>query len=155
MTQSPLFAAFLTPHRALDLVAIKKVIAFFAALAAIPGLIFFAMGAWPIVGFLGLDVLVLYWALTASLKSADAFEEITLWRDELDVRSVSEKGAETLVRFNPFFVRFAAIRDRENRVTALKLSTRERDIEIGRFLTPEDKASFATDFSAALHKAKA
>lgn len=139
----------------MDMAAIKKVIALFAALAAVPGLIFYSMGAWPIVGFLGFDILVLYWALSASLKSGKAYEEITLWPDALDIRAVSANGTEHIERFNPFFVRFAVLRDNEGRVTALRLMTREREIELGHFLTPDDKASFADRFGTALHRARA
>ena len=121
---------------------------------SMPGLVFCDMGAWPIVGFLGRDVLLLYWALSHSRKSGDAFEEVRLWPHALDIRRVSAAGVETSMRFNPFFVRFNAIRDREKQVTALQLVSRERVVEIGRFLTPDDKARFAKAFSAALYRAK-
>lgn len=155
MTQSPLFAALLTPHRSLSPKGIKLTIAIFAGLAAIPGLAFFSMGAWPVVGLMGIDVLILYWALTASLKDKDAFEEITLWPDALDIRHVTKTGRETALSFNPFFVRFSVVRDNEDRVTALKILTREGEFEVGKFLTPDDKASFAAVFAPALHRAKA
>ena len=59
MTQSPLFAALLTPHRSLSPKGIRWVIAFTCVMASIPGIAFYAMGAWPVVGLLGLDVLLL------------------------------------------------------------------------------------------------
>lgn len=133
---------------------LRWVIALAAVMASIPGLTFYAMGAWPIVGLLGLDVLVLWWALSASLKSGDAYEEITLWPDALDIRRVSAKGRETSVSFNPFYVRLAVVRDSDNRVTALRLVTRGGETEIGRFLTPSDKDQFARAFANALHRAK-
>lgn len=154
MTQSPLFAALLTPHRSLSPTGIRWVIAFTAVMASIPGITFFAMGAWPVVGLLGLDVVLLTWALTASFADRDAFEEITLWPDTLDIRHVNKKGRETSMSFNPFAVRFSVMRDNEDRVTALKLVTRETEVEIGRFLTPDDKASFAEMFAPALSRAK-
>lgn len=155
MEQTPLFAALLTPHRSLSPQGIRWTIAITCVFASIPGIAFFAMGAWPIVGLLGLDVLALYWALTASLKDKNAFEEITLWPDALDIRQVSKKGRETEISLNPFFVKFSVVRDNEDRVTALRLTTREADYEIGKFLTPDDKANFARDFGSALHRAKA
>jgi uncharacterized membrane protein len=154
MQTSPLYAALLTPHRAMTPNGIRWVVAFMACLASVPGLIFYAMGAWPVVGFLGLDVLALYWALSHSLKDGDAFEEVTLWADALDIRHVTARGKEFAATFNPFFVRFEVERDNEDRVVALHLRSRDRWIEIGRFLTPEDKARFAKDFSVALSRAK-
>lgn len=154
MNQTPLFAALLTPHRSLSPQGIRWTIAITCVFASIPGIAFFAMGAWPVVGLLGLDVLALYWALTASLKDKDAFEEITLWPDALDIRHVSAKGEEKSISFNPFYVRLSIVRDGENRVIALKLATREKQTEIGRFLTPHDKDQFAAAFADALYRAR-
>ena len=155
MTESPLFAALLTPHRSLSPSAIRWVIAFTALMASIPGIAFFAMGAWPVVGLMGLDVILLTWALTASFADKDAFEEITLWPDALEIRNVSKTGKETNFSLNPFMVRFSVSRDDEARITALKIVARDTEIEIGRFLTPDDKANFAAVFAPALHRAKA
>ncbi|WP_196260336.1 DUF2244 domain-containing protein [Pelagibacterium limicola] len=152
--QSPLFSALLTPHRAMSRKAIRWVVAIAAILASIPGVTFYAMGAWPVVGLLGVDILALWWALSASLKSGEAYEEITLWPDALDIRRVNPRGRETHFSFNPFYVRFSVVRDNENRVTALKLMTRGKQTEIGRFLTPYDKDQFARTFADALRRAK-
>ncbi len=152
--QSPLFSALLTPHRAMSEKGIRWVVAFTAILASIPAITFFAMGAWPIMGLMGLDVLILWWALSASLRSGQAYEEITLWPDALDIRQVSDKGHETTISYNPFYVRLSVMRDGDNRVTALKLLTRERETEIGRFLTPYDKNRFAMALADALSRAR-
>lgn len=154
MQKSPLFAALLTPYRSLGLTGIRAVVALYAVLSLIPGIYFYLVGAWPVVGFLGLDAVVLYWALSASLKSGDAFEEVTLWRDSLDIRHVNAKGYETNHSFNPFWVRLEVDRDFEERVTHLRIASRQQALEIGAFLTPDDKKIFANTFGQALHRAK-
>lgn len=155
MQSAPLFAALLTPHRSMNGAGIRRVIAFTALLAAIPGLVFFVLGAWPVIGFLGLEVLLLYWALSASLGSGKAFEEVTLWPDALDIRQVSGRGKETTHSVNPFYARLRVVRDSAERVTTLLIVTRGTAIEIGGYLNAEDKARFAQVFGAALHKARA
>lgn len=154
MNSGPLFSAMLRPHRALGPTGIRNVVMLTAALAAIPGILFYAIGAWPIVGLLGLDVIALTWALTASFKSGDAYEEVTLWPDNLEVRHVTPKGDESRHAFNPFWVRLDVTRDFEDRVTRIALRNRGEELEIGNFLTPADKKSFATSFSQALHRAR-
>jgi len=154
MQTDPLFAVQLSPHRAMNRQGIRRVIALTAVLAAIPGLAFYAMGAWPIMGLMGLDVLLLYWALTRSLKDGDAFEVVTLWPDHLDIRCVSARGRETVHSFNPFFVRLVVERDHEDRVTGLRIATREKQIEIGSFLNADDKARFAGMFGPELARAR-
>lgn len=129
------------------------VIAAIAVSASIPGLTMFAMGAWPVVGFMGLDVLAVWWALSASTRSGRRAEHVALWPDALEVRQVSAAGVETVSRFNPFFTRFVVERDAD-RVTALLLESRGRSLVLGSFLNPADKASFARAFGAALARAR-
>lgn len=155
MQKSPLFSALLTPHRSLGLTGIRRVVALYAVLALLPGLYFFLSGAWPVVGFLGLDAAALYWALASSLKSGRAFEEVTLWPDSLEVRHVSARGRERRHAFNPFWVRLQIDRDFDDRVTRLSLRMRGQELEIGAFLNPDDKASFADVFGTALARARA
>lgn len=154
MNNSPLFAAFLTPHRSLSRRGIHVVVGIYGALALIPSVYFFMSGAWPVVGFLGFDALVLWWALSQSLKSGRAFEEVTLWPDSLEIRHVTARGKERNYVFNPFWVRFHIDKDFEGRTTRLALKSRQEEIEIGQFLNPDDKASFATVFSQELSKAR-
>jgi uncharacterized membrane protein len=150
----PLFAATLTPHRSLTRRGYRYAVAFACVMASIPGIVFFSLGAWPIVGFLGLDVLAIGWALSASMKSGKQYEVVTLWPDELEVKQVSAKGKVELTRFNPFLVKLVIDRDFNERTTALHLRTRDSDMVIGAFLNPDDKASFAKVFGSALKKAR-
>ena len=155
MQQTLLLSAVLTPHRALSPRGIRIVVALTAALAALPGLIFFSIGAWPILGFMGLDVLAVWWALTRSLRDGRGYEEITLWRDALDIRRVAPSGKEARERLDPCFVRLEVERDGDNRATALRLFSRGRALEIGAFLNPDDKASFGLALGQALRSARA
>ena len=150
----PLFAATLTPHRSLSRRGLRFVVAGIAVLASIPGMVFFALGAWPVVGFLGLDVLLVWWALTASLRDGRRREKVTLWADELEVTRVTARGREQMLRFHPHSVKLVIDRDYNERTTGLHLRTRDDDIEIGAFLSADDKASFAKAFGTALRKAR-
>ena len=150
----PLFAATLTPHRSLTRRGYRYVIALACVMASIPGIVFFSMGAWPIVGFLGLDVLAIGWALAASMKSGKQYEVVTLWPDELEVKQVAASGKAEITRFNPFFVKLVIDRDFNERTTALHLRSRETNLTIGAFMNPDDKASFAKVFGTALKKAR-
>lgn len=150
----PLFAAKLTPHRSLTNRGYRYVIALACVLATIPGLIFFSIGAWPIVGFLGVDVLAIWWALSTSMRAGREFEEVTLWPDELEVKQVAANGKAQLTRFNPFFVKLVIDRDYNERVTGLHLRTKDADLVLGAFLSTDEKSSFAKVFGTALKKAR-
>ena len=150
----PLFAAKLTPHRSLGRKGVRVVVVLFAVLATIPGMVFFSMGAWPIVGFLGLDIALIWWALSASQRDGKRYEEVTLWPDQLELKQVDGTGKETLTRFNPFYVKLVIDRDFNERTTGLHLRTGERDIEVGTFLNTDEKSSFAKAFGTALKRAR-
>jgi uncharacterized membrane protein len=150
----PLFAAKLTPHRSLGRKGFRIVILLAAALATIPGIIFFSMGAWPIIGFLGLDIALFWWAMSASQRDRKRYEEVTLWPDQLEIKQVDGVGKETLSRFNPYFVKLVVDRDFNERTVALHLRTRDRDIVLGEFLNQDEKSSFAKAFGTALKRSR-
>ncbi len=150
----PLFAATLTPHRSLSPRGKRVVIGLVAALALVPGIVFYVAGAWPVVGFMGLDVLAIWAALTISMRGGRAYEVVTLWPGTLEIKKVDAKGAEDVMTFLPFNVRFVIDRDYNERVTGLWLREQERRIALGTFLSTDEKLSFAKAFGTALRKAR-
>jgi uncharacterized membrane protein len=151
----PLFAATLTPHRSLSPRGKRVVTGLVAALALGPGIVFYVAGAWPVVGFMGLDVLAIWIALTISMRGGRAYEVVTLWPGSLEVKKVDAKGAEELLTFIPLNVRFVVDRDYNERVMGLWLKERERKVALGAFLSADEKLSFSKAFGTALRKARA
>ncbi len=64
-------------------------------------MVFFLLGAWPVVGFLGLDVVLVYWAFRANFRSAAAFEEVIVTPSRLRVRRVGHRGQVSEWTLNP------------------------------------------------------
>lgn len=151
----PLFAATLTPNRSLTRKGFRVVIALVVVMASVPAIVFSSLGAWPILGFLGLDVALVWWALAAARREGKREERITLWPDQLELTQVDAAGKETLTRFNPYFVKLVVDRDFNERTIAMHLRTRESDVVIGNFLSQDDKSSFAKAFGTALKRARA
>lgn len=151
----PLFAATLTPHRSLSPQGKRLVVGLVAALALVPGIVFYAAGAWPVVGFVGLDVLAIWAALTISMRGGKAYEVVTLWPGSLEIKKVDAKGAEATMSFVPAKIRFTIDRDYNERVTGLWLKEQDRRVALGSFLSPEEKVSFSRAFGTALRKARA
>jgi uncharacterized membrane protein len=150
----PLFAATLRPHRSLSRRGLRWVIAIVAISASIPGIIFSTLGAWPVIGFMGLDVLAVWWALSASMRDGRQFETVTLWPNQLELKRVTGRGKEQILTFDPVATRLVIDRDFNERTTGLHLRTRDADTEIGAFLNGDDKASFAKAFGTALKRAR-
>lgn len=149
-TSVPEFSAKLTPHRSLSRTGFIWLIGLIAFTCATSSLMFFALGAWPIVIFLGVDVLIIWLAFKLNYRDGRCFEEILVWPHQLIVRKVSASGKESKFLFNPFWARFDVERHDEYGVTAMKLREQDREIEVGSFLNPDDRESFARAFSHAL-----
>src|SRR5260370_7730407 len=71
-----LFSALLTPHRSLNRTGFLVLMAFLSLISFAAGVAFLLMGAWPVFGFFGLDVLAIYWAFKINFRRARACEEI-------------------------------------------------------------------------------
>src|SRR5271163_2412384 len=92
IAEPELFSALLTPHRSLNRTGFLVVMAFVSVVSFAAGVAFLLMGAWPVLGFFGLDVLAIYWAFRVSFRRAKASEEIRLTPSELSVRRISHRG---------------------------------------------------------------
>lgn len=127
---------------------------FLSVVSFATGIAFLLMGAWPVLGFLGLDVLVIYWAFRVNFRRASATEEITVTPSELRVRRVSHRGHVAEWVLNPLWVQLDQKVHAEFGIERLYLVSRGRRVSVGSFLGADEKASFAKALLAALQTAK-
>jgi uncharacterized membrane protein len=148
-----IFAARLFPRRSFTPAAARRLLGATFVASALFSLPFYLAGAWPIVGFLGLDVALLGLAFRASFRAARGYEDYRLTYLELEFARVSARGARCEWRFNPAWVTLergetGAMAER------LALRSRGRRHEIASFLGPDEKAAFASDLTRALVEAR-
>lgn len=151
---APHFAALLFPHRSLSRNGFTALMIFVGAISLVCGVLFLTLGAWPVFGFFGLDILIVWLAFRANYRAARAFEEVAVWPHDLLVRQVCPRGKVSEHRFNPFFARFNVDRHEEFGIRRMWLAGEGRELDIGSFLNPPDRESFATAFSRALATAR-
>ena len=149
-----LFVALLTPHRSLNRTGFVVVMAFLSAVSFATGVAFLMMGAWPVFGFLGLDVLAIYVAFRINFRRARACEQISVTPSALRLRRVSHRGHVVEWVFNPLWVRLDREADDEYGLEHLYLTSRGKRVAIGSFLSPDEKASFSNALTAALNAAR-
>ena len=152
--QVELFSARLTPHRSLQRTGFLVMMAFVSVVSFAAGVAFLLMGAWPVFGFFGLDVLVVYWAFRINFRRATATEEISVTPFELRVRRVSHRGHVAEWVLNPLWVRLDQKSHAEFGIEKLYLVSKGRRVSIASFLGPDEKASFAKALTAALQAAR-
>jgi uncharacterized membrane protein len=152
--EAPLFSAILTPNRSLGATGFLVLMLAVGGTGFIGGIVFFIAGAWPVVPFLGVDVLLVYWAFRASYRSAAAYEEVKVTSSELTVRKVSHRGDVREWTLNPLWVKLDLQKEGEFGLERLFLVSRGRRLSVAGFLGPAEKESFAAALGAALGEAK-
>ena len=149
-----LFTALLSPHRSLSRTGFLALMLFVGGVSFVAGIAFLMMGAWPVFGFLGLDVLAIWWAFRVNYRRSADTEEITVSPTELRVRRVSHRGDVVEWVLNPLWVQLDHVTHAEFGIEQLFLVSRGRRVSIARFLGPDEKASFVKALMAALQAAK-
>jgi uncharacterized membrane protein len=153
--ETPLFRALLVPHRSLGRTGFLVLMGVLVGFWIVFGLVFLALGAWPVFGFLGLDVLAMWLAFRWNYRAARAREEVEVSRVALDIRKITPSGKMQAFRFNPFRARFEIARHDEIGITGMWIAGEGRYVPVGAFLNPDDRESFAIAFGRALRMAKA
>jgi uncharacterized membrane protein len=148
------FSAMLSPYRSLGARGFFVVMSIISAVSFAAGLVFFLVGAWPIVGFLGLDVVLVYWAFRVNYRAARACECVTMTASELRLRKVSARGEIAEWRLNPVWVRLDREAHAEFGIERLFLVSHGRRLPIAGFLGPAEKERFAAALAAALVEAR-
>jgi uncharacterized membrane protein len=149
-----IFSAVLTPHRSLTRNGFLALMLALGGISLATGTAFLLAGAWPVFGFCGLDVLLIYLAFRLSYRRARAYEQVTVTPSELTVRKVSHHGRISECTLNPLWVQLDRVVHAEFGIERLFLVSHGRRLAIAGFLGPEEKASFALALSAALGEAK-
>jgi len=148
------FHARLTPHRSLGRRGHIILLACVVGVSTLISIPFYILGALPIVGFFGLDVLLLFIAFRVSANRARACEELVLTHIELLFRRVTWRGRRAEWRFNPLWVKLARDEHEEFGTQRLTLVEGRRQVEMGAFLGAAEKADFADALKSALATAR-
>ena len=141
-----LFDAVLYPNRSLGRFGFHLLMAAIVLVSAAIGAAFVLAGAWPVTGFLGADVLLLYLAFRWNYRQGRRAEFIRLHDAELTVRRVEPSGERREWRFDANWVR-VAIDDASRQLT---LSSHGRRLAIAAFLSPEERLELGRALRAAL-----
>ncbi len=149
-----IFSAVLTPHRSLGPTGFLIFMTVLGGMSFVSGMVFLMAGAWPVFGFFGLDVLLVYWAFRANYRSARAYEVVTVTPSELTFRKVSYHGRVREWTLNPVWVRLDRDVHAEFGIERLFLVSHGRRLSIASFLGPQEKESFALALSHALGEAR-
>lgn len=147
-SDASVFRAVLHPHRSLTPRGFLILMLAIGSVSFVSGMAFVLMGAWPVMGFFGLDVLLVYIAFKLNFRAARAYELVELTPRTLSLKQVSASGETRSFEFNPYWVR-VLFTERPDGGTHLKLASHGRELEFARLLNDDERR----DFAAALRRA--
>jgi uncharacterized membrane protein len=152
--EAVVFKARLTPHRSLGRKGTLILLGIVFAVTILVSIPFYIVGALPIVGFFGLDALLLWLAFRVSNARARAYEEVVLTHIELLFRRMTWRGRLSEWRFNPLWVKLDRQDHHEFGTQRIALVEGGRSVEMGAFLGAHEKEDFAGALKAALAEAR-
>lgn len=141
--------ALLTPHRSLNARTFLLVMCVFSAMNVAVAIFWALQGAWPVLGFLVLDVALLTWAFRMNFRAARMFERVRIDADNLQVTRMPVRGQPAHWIVAAHWARV------ENLPDAVRIAAGDRVVDVGAFLSPPERGDLAQALRAALARAKA
>jgi uncharacterized membrane protein len=147
------FRAVLTPHRSLGPTGFVVLMAALAGISFATGIAFLLIGAWPVLGFFGLDVALVYVAFKLNYRSGRLYETVELTPARLTWTRVHPSGRREQFDCNPYWAR-VNLREWPDGRTDLRLIAQGKELVFGRFLTDDERRQFANALRGALVDAR-
>lgn len=144
----------LTTYRSLSPRGFLVLMSLLALVSFVAGTVFLLMGAWPVFGFFGLDVLLIYIAFKLNYRSGRQYETLELAPSLLTLTRVAPSGRSEQFQFNPYWVR-VVLTERLDGHNTLALASRGEMLPFARFLTDDERKEFADVLQDALSLARA
>ncbi len=147
----PVYAVRLWPNRSLPRRGFLVVMVLAAAGMSLPltATLGAPMVALALVPHLLLALGLLWWFIRRSYRDGELEEELRLWPDEIEVERREPRGGVRRWRANPYWVRLK-LDPKGRSENYLTLAGGGREIELGAFLSPEERAALAEEIESAL-----
>jgi len=148
-----LFDAVLTPHRSLSPTGFVVMMSLIGLVGFGMGIAFVTIGAWPVFGFCGAEVALIWLCFHLSYRSGRSWERVRLTPASLVVERHQVDGSWREWRFQPYWLR-VLMDDPPQHESRLVLTSHGESLDIGSFLTPEERLDLAKALRRALESAR-
>jgi uncharacterized membrane protein len=150
--ESVLYSAVIRPQRSASRKAVTVIVSVITCGGLLIGVVFLAIGAWPILPFLGIEALLLVGAFHLNQRASSALEAIVLTRSALTVRRVDHWGKQSRVSFPPNWLQVNLELFDEGRSNRLEIRSHGRSMIVASFLLPEERRELASALRRALYR---
>jgi len=141
----------LRPNQSGSLRGIHIIIGFLLFVFIPTGVIFSLIGAWPVFGFMGAELLLLYVALRVNQRASKASERLELTDSSFTVNRTDAKGHQIVWQFQPQWLRVEFQMPNEF-VAHLSVNSKGHRLNLGQFLSPSEKSDVADHLKGALSR---
>ena len=148
------FDAIIFPHRSLSPRLARNILLATGCLLALIGITFSMMGAWPVLGFLGLELLVLGLAYKFSFRQAKARERVFLTADQLTIEKINASGNSKSWSFQPYWISIDVIDQDYGKKGEIALRSHGQEVRIAHWLTNEERYDFVKELRASLKRSR-
>lgn len=152
-TNKPLFAATLRPDRSMRPTGgwVALAVAFFGVMPVL-----FVASEYLLTGFLAFACAAVGLVIYGQHQKRGYMQSqtVALWAERLEIIEQGVGKPKRIYQFDPSLVRLTLHRDANERTNAIVLRHGEQSLELGAFLSTDDKGSFAKALGAALRQAR-
>jgi len=148
------FRAVLYPHRSLGPRGFLLLMIGIGSVSFTMGVSFLLMGAWPVFGFFGLDVALIYFAFRLNYRAARLYETVEITPLLLTLTRVQPSGERESFEFNPYWARVRLEETPQGR-TDLRIASHGQEFAFARFLTDDERRELCSALLSALAEARA
>jgi uncharacterized membrane protein len=146
-----LFRAHLKPYRSLSLQHFRLMMFLVIVVSLAISTFAFLAGAWPVFGFMGLDIALVYMVFTISYRRARISELLELDEQALTVERTDVRGRSRSWRLQPAWLR-VELSEPILPQTPVMLRSHGKTLPIGVFLHPKQRREVAQDLRSALDR---
>ena len=141
------------PNKSLTKRGLAILMAFFLLPVLLIGSYFSIKGAWPVAGFLGLELLFIYYAFKVSFANNEIYEHIILDEDKFKIVFYVRKQVIKSISIEPTWIK-VNLGYLKNNSRFLSIRSHGKNNFIGRFLSANEMEIIAKKITYGLHKWK-
>ena len=141
------------PSQSLSRKGFRILILIFLIPACLIGTFFSLLGAWPVAGFMGLELVLIYFAFKIYLNNSKVYERIVLDDKNLRIKYYNQEKIIKTITLEPTWLK---VHISNNNIPSNILSLRSHGKEnfVGMFLSPREKVVIAEKIRTGLNKWK-
>ena len=137
------------PYRSLSKKGFRNLMFIVSLIFFLVGGFFWYIGAWPVFGFLGLDVLLLYYAFKINYKAGEIFETVKIIQKNLLITRNFPSGKKQTWNLEPYWTK-VEISNPARHQHNLIVKSKDKVVLLGSFLNYNDKRKLLTQIESAL-----